>query len=717
MKTDNHFLIDSAIKDYEEDVFNFKHYAEKIKFLIQKNSSNTEPLTIGIYGKWGEGKTSFLNLIKYKIEHFDKDNEGKEFLVYEFNPWRYSTEDEMVFDFFDGIAKKFYVHKESGIQKVGKWIEKYSKYLRFIKATAGLNKTNRIDISLDKFFETLGNDLKGKEITIDNLKDKVNEALKVVKFKVVVIIDDLDRLDKNEIYTILKLIKLNANFDNFIFITTLDSEQIAKAIKDRYGNDIQDGYSFLEKIINIPIYLPRIESDDLISFFEKKLENVLNNLAFITYEDKSQLLRDITSGISIGLFNSPREIVRILNSFFTTAFTIGEEVNLEDLFWLEFIKIKNEKCYNFLKNYEQNNFFKYSNTVIDFQEPFVENNYEERDRILKKFKNVKYVLENLFPKNEKNGFKKVDPILNNKNLKINSVEHYDKYFSFHIERKTSIKEFKMIKDLINQKKSGELEEILKNLFTDQKNNRSTNKVENLIELIDDVGNRNFFFKTIFLNIRYLPESEKNFLDYKIRLIEKIAKILNADYNEKGEENDNSKISIELAEILELNELCFFVRQFYEKHSFKVQMSKILVDKAKFYISKENKFYHNPHNLPNKSILYYLSKIDKDYLNNFLENNIENIQDLKLILRNFAPYWNNSFFGGIDKESYDYLKEILNVEILIKKIESFEPKLIGEFNNSGINFEKFDETTIEQNLNQFIYWYLNDKNNDNLLLLI
>ena len=706
MNINNHFLIDTAIKAEDEDIFNFKHYAEKVKVLIQNNSSNSESFTIGIYGKWGEGKTSFLNLIKSKIEHFDKDKGEKEFLVYDFNPWRYSTEDEMVYDFFDGLCKKFFIQKNKTVQKIGKLIEDYSEYLSSIKFTIG-TPVKKIEILPDKFLKAFGNHLKGKEITIEKLKDKVNQEIKKVNFKIIVVIDDLDRLDKNEIYAILKLIKLNANFDNFIFITTLDSEQVAKAIKDRYGNDIQDGYTFLEKIITIPIHLPRIEEEDLKLFFEKKFENILDKLSFLTYENKTQLIRDITSDISLGIFNSPREIIRILNSFFTTAFTIGEEINLEDLFWLEYIKIKDENCYNSLKTYQQNIYLRVINSIIDFKEPFIENEYKKRDEIFKNFKNMKPILQKLFPKGEN----KIDPISINKNLKINSSEHFDKYFSYHTERKISNKEFKKIESLIKERKSNELSEILKNLFTNADIYRSINKIENLFELIEDNEERNFFFKNIFKNLVHLPNTEEGYLDQKTRLVEKIAKILNADYNKKGIENDNSKISIELAEILELNELCYFVRKFYEKHSFKKDISEILVRKAKSYISGNPKFYVNPHNLPNKSIFYYLNKIDKDYLNNFLLNNIEDIKELKLIIRNFAPYWNNSFFGGIDNESFDYIKNVLDINILMDKIKLFDLSLIDEVKKkSEINIDKLDETTLEQNLNQFIYWCLKEDPN-------
>ena len=87
MSEKKHLLGNSPINTYDEDLFNFKHYAEKVKRIIQLNSSNTDPLTIGIYGKWGEGKTSFLNLLKYKIDHFNKEKNACTFVVFSSIPF------------------------------------------------------------------------------------------------------------------------------------------------------------------------------------------------------------------------------------------------------------------------------------------------------------------------------------------------------------------------------------------------------------------------------------------------------------------------------------------------------------------------------------------------------------------------------------------------------------------------------------------------------
>lgn len=727
MSNKNNFLNDNAISILDEDFFNFKHYANKVKNLIQLNSNNSNPITIGIYGKWGEGKTSFLNLINNKIEHFKKDENGKEYLKIEFNPWRYSTEEEMLFDFFDSLSKRFYVEKNSNIQEVGKWISKYSKYLKAIKisATVGIPKlfNKKIEFDVNQVFEALGEDMKGEKLTLEILKNKVNDAIKKANFKVIVFIDDIDRLDKNEIYTILKLIKLNANFNHFIFIIALDSEHVAKAIKDRYGDEIEDGYLFLEKIINIPIHLPRIENDDLNYFFRVKLKIILDNLSFLEDEKKSELLMDLSSEILENKFNSPREIIKVLNSFFISAFAIGEEINLKDLFWLEYIKVRNEKCYTFLKNYNQNKIFISENSMVDFKEGFMDNPYGFRDEKFSEFNDVKNILEKIFPKENENIYtNKQDVVDNNKSLNVNSYEHYDKYFSYHMERKIGNRSINEIEKSITEENASNITSIIKELFANSETvneSKVVYKIQTIIQGIKDKKQRDFFYKYIFENINLFPETNNK--EYRIETSQLIGKILGDDIDvENIPENNipnnyNKDISIELAKIAKLEELTAFIRSFYEYRKIEFGLIDIYIQKTKIYISANPTFYQNPFNFPNKSIFYYLSTNgESEFLTSRLKENVKSIEDIKKLVRNFVPYYNSSFYGSINREEYLYIKERISGEFILNKVLEFNPDYLVVQPAFEKGIEKTNKSTEDENLRQLLHWHLKENELDNKL---
>jgi predicted KAP-like P-loop ATPase len=716
MSDNIHFLSDNAINKPEEDLFNFKYYASKVQKLIQLNSSNLEPLTIGIYGKWGEGKTSFLNLIDNKIEHFDKKNGDKEYLTWHFNPWRYSNEEEMMFAFFDGLSKRFYANEKTSLNEVGKWISKYSKYLKAIKISASIGIPNTIngnvDFNIDEVFKALGEDLKGEQITLETLKDKVNDAIKKANFKVIVFIDDLDRLDKEEIYTILKLIQLNANFNNFIFIVNLDIDQVSKAIKDRYGDHEEDGKMFLEKIINIPIHLPKIEAADLKEFFRRKIYQVKTNLNLNNNEEIDEIFKEIDMEFSSDLFSSPREIIRVLNSFFLGAFAIGNEVNLRDLFWIEYLKIKNGDCYNFIKRYQSKSIFQESDKTIDFNDDYESKVKPSGSRkyILEEFKNVNIIIKALFPEygnqlSISGGKPDLDALV--KELRINTLDHFEKYFSFHNVRKISVIKLNAIEELVRQNNSRQLISLFKDLFLDESQHyKVLYRIEMIIKGLESEDERNFFYSFLFNNFHIIPNSRIDMfgLNYRLRLIELTASTL-----DKDQINDNSEISLSLAKNLDVYQLSHFTRKFKDDKLYKKSLEELISVKAESTFSSENPVYKNPNNAPNKMIMHYWRLTDEPKYTDHIKSTIINEKNIKLLVRNFTTFWNNSYFGPLEEPNFEYLKTLVDIDFIYTKILEFNPDLINRINPHDYKFDEIEDNTEDQNLEQFIYWYKNDKN--------
>lgn len=90
---------------------------------------------------------------------------------------------------------------------------------------------------------------------IDQLKNQFSRVISESSVRLVVIMDDIDRLDKSEIQTVFKLVKLLADFPNTTYILAFDDKRVAEALKEKYGS-ADAGRSFLEKIIQVPLSLP-----------------------------------------------------------------------------------------------------------------------------------------------------------------------------------------------------------------------------------------------------------------------------------------------------------------------------------------------------------------------------------------------------------------------------------------------------------------------------
>lgn len=700
---DSHFLSEAPIELSKQDLLNYKHYAEKVRKVIQNNANYSNPLTIGIYGKWGEGKTSFLNLLNKQIDIFEKEKEGKGIMKFHFNPWRYGSEDEMLFAFFEGLGQKMFLTTESNLQKAGKYIKGFSRYLKAIKLSASVGIPDGIlgtKVTFDPsvIFETIGDDFIGEELSLDSFKEKIDEALESAKWKIVVFIDDMDRLDKNEIYTLLKIVKLNADFKNIVYLITMDPDQVARAIKVRYGDDNEDGELFLEKIINIPIHLPKIEKVDFRLFFEKKLELVfqsyIKNSSNIFFNNKKLEIEEIIKDYEHYQFKTPREVIRILNSFYVGMFAIGDEVHLRDLFWIEYLKIKDSKCYKLIKDFrlDETRIF---DPIISFNDHSGSTTKPNglRKKLLENY-DFFSIIEILFP----------DPIKGEidylkKGKRINHEEHFDKYFSFHLEGKVSESSILKYVELVKKDQFEEAKEVLEKLLLEYDHKKILYRIEFQIDDLEE-AQMSKLVHNLIENKNLFDDTNQDLFSpsTKIRMIENLATRF---------ENtlvDNREIAVDIAGKLDFKELCFFTKKF-KNVDYKKDLELKILSKVRNLNEEKQPFFKFPENIMNKMIMDIWKSNESAEFEKFIAKHIEDKDNVALLIRNFPAYWNNEFFGVLTMDNYEYMKTLINTDLVFEKVQQYYNFV---FDNS--KSEKWDDlkpNSIEDNIDQFIYNYTKD----------
>ncbi|MBK7684509.1 MAG: AAA family ATPase [Bacteroidetes bacterium] len=185
---------------------------------------------IGINGAWGSGKTSFINLLKSKLK--------KEDLVeINFNPWNSNSPNAIIQDFFDTLQEGIRPFHSS----LSRLLASYSKKL------VKLNDNKTTQAILTSINTLFGDD------SLNKLYDEINISLNKIDNKIIVYIDDLDRLDKDEIVEVIRLIRNTANFHNTYFIVSYDRAYVVNALK---MHSSYSEYQYLEKIFQIEVTLP-----------------------------------------------------------------------------------------------------------------------------------------------------------------------------------------------------------------------------------------------------------------------------------------------------------------------------------------------------------------------------------------------------------------------------------------------------------------------------
>src|SRR5690606_27273432 len=262
-------------------------------------------LVVGIHGPWGDGKTTVLNMLRA-----DLDADGATATV-EFNPWRFTDEPAMLAGFFRVLAGVIRAKLTTKGEDIAGWVEKIGRY------------ASVVDERLGKAGEVAG---AKAEASLEDLRSRLSEALAKADKRIVVLVDDVDRLDKHEIHTLFRLIKACADFPNVCYVLAFDDVAVAQSLGERYGaGDEASGRAFLEKIIQVPLKLPVAMKEDLRSLcFEQVFQAISAAGVELTREDKGSFVSGFDRGISIRL-DTPRAAKRYVNGLmFTLPMLKGE---------------------------------------------------------------------------------------------------------------------------------------------------------------------------------------------------------------------------------------------------------------------------------------------------------------------------------------------------------------------------------------------------------
>ncbi|MBB6005286.1 P-loop NTPase fold protein [Arcicella rosea] len=317
------FQTDKPIEELSDEKLGRGNYAQKIAEQIN-DSFPKESFAIGITGKWGSGKTSFLHLIKKKLN-------GNTIIV-DFNAWHSHETKNLITDFFDLLKA------ELNDGSVSQHINLYVKQLTAVD-----------DNIYFKTIDFLQKTIFGTQST-QEIFDRINASIKRLNKQIVIFIDDLDRLDNKEIIEIIKLIRISANFKNTVFVVAFDKGYVINAIAEINPHEKE---RFLEKIFQAEFPLPTFEKNRFRSIMIEKLKSKLNNNYHIEID---KYFSDISHlEIFERCIHTLRDVTIFTNPFCINFEQVAEDVLFADFFNVELIKLKYHTIYTVL--FEENKYF------------------------------------------------------------------------------------------------------------------------------------------------------------------------------------------------------------------------------------------------------------------------------------------------------------------------------------------------------------------------
>jgi predicted KAP-like P-loop ATPase len=316
-------ISDDPITTPEDDVLDRGDFVNEIYKQVV-NLPFSSSFVFALQGEWGEGKTSTINLLETKLK---KD---KRHIIFKFDPWYFENERILVETFMRDLG--IVISNNYLLPSLRKTFSVYGKLIFGL-----LEKYSQVSISnfIDLFL---------KDETLEEVRNSLVTKLASINKKIIIVIDNIDRLQENEILTTFKLIKLVGNFPNTIFILSFDQDVVNKTLKNLCNTD----KNFQEKIIQKVIQLPKPRQTTLDQYLGRYLDDLIDTTD-IPKKEKETITKNYQSFYPETLrshFSTLRIIKRYLNSLrATVASFVKSEVSLFDVILLEVIKASYSDVY------------------------------------------------------------------------------------------------------------------------------------------------------------------------------------------------------------------------------------------------------------------------------------------------------------------------------------------------------------------------------------
>jgi len=341
---------DIPVPKIENDLFDVKIYVDSLAQFISECDT---PMTIAIQGDWGSGKTSMMNMIREKL--------GDRVLTAWFNTWQFSQfgmSSQLSYSFLSYLTNQ--ICSSANNQELLKKIKTITFGVARLAAkiavenVAGGVAADAMDKLSSEGFNYADEIISIKDKFAQGVQDKLTQSNKgqgiVEKDRVVVFVDDLDRLPPEIAVELLEVLKLFVDVEKCVFVLAIDYAVVTQGIRKKYGDVMTEdkGKSFFDKIIQLPFKMP-VDLYNLDNYVKRTLADFKINLD----DDEKEL--DIYKGLilkSIG--QNPRTLKRLFNSFRLIKIIILANKGSEDkdtnriLFGILCMQMEYEDLYNYL---------------------------------------------------------------------------------------------------------------------------------------------------------------------------------------------------------------------------------------------------------------------------------------------------------------------------------------------------------------------------------
>lgn len=291
-------------------------FAERIARTLA-SSDVKGSLVLGLHAPVGDGKTTVLRFIQESL-----GNEPAAACV-EFNPWQIGSAVDLAPALLATLADALEARPATQGAGAPSALRNYAKFFGPPGQQAGIS-----DHKIDQ----------QSAVRLASAKAEADRALAESGTRVVVLMDDVDRLDAARLEALFKAMKMTADFANVVYVMAGDDAVIAGTLSVALSR-VDAGRELLEKVIQVPLSIPKADSDLLRDFFLRRLKATLDPSAISVRPDAEARFSEMfLQGLQPRL-KTPRTAKRLINALGFALELLKSRVNTVDLIVIEGIRL------------------------------------------------------------------------------------------------------------------------------------------------------------------------------------------------------------------------------------------------------------------------------------------------------------------------------------------------------------------------------------------
>lgn len=385
------FDADAPVATFEQDKLSFAPLARGLARELLTFDRQTS-FVIAINGPWGSGKTSLINLVKAALkDQVRAESAGEQLLLFSYSPWLVGNREALLRDLLPQIAKLLRGHvpwwdvRYWSARRAANKLSRYARAVRGVELGLDIATATATILAipiapwlapwlaplllLRKKLGGLIGIAKGADPTLDELRSEARKALGAVEVRLVVVLDDLDRLEPPEVLDLARLLRSTLDLPHLSFLVAYDRAQVAAAIKHQLG---LDGEKYLEKIIQLEVSVPDCGGYDLSRLAAERLSPIFKSLE---PDPEKRVSRILWLHLRQLFLKTPRDVARIINSTSLGWALLEGEADPGDLLFLSALRVKAPNLFTWCRNYVEA--YHTDQSLRVDKEPFVKRHKEE----------------------------------------------------------------------------------------------------------------------------------------------------------------------------------------------------------------------------------------------------------------------------------------------------------------------------------------------------